>query len=146
MTDRSPYPEVRAFLLAVVAGSLAAAAPALLITVPLGLMMVFDDGHLNGLAIMFAPFVISFPCVLIASLLIGLPLTTVLAWMGRERVEFYVIAGLIIGPVPFLVLMFQADGSSDLAFAAACGAIGGAVTGWVWGRHRDELAAEFLPD
>ena len=59
---------VVAFVKAVATGSLAAASPGLLFTVPLGLLMVFDDGQLNGLSMMFAPLIRRPSSVLIASL------------------------------------------------------------------------------
>lgn len=137
---------VRAFIKTVIIGSVAAAAPALLFTLPLGLTFLVGDGNLAGLVVMFAPLFFTVPCVLVGLLLVGLPLTAALARSKKERGEYYVIAGLFFGTAPFLVLMFLPDWGAGFALPAAFGAFGGSITGWVWGRHRDELAASRAPD
>ena len=137
---------VVAFVKAVATGSLAAASPGLLFTVPLGLMMVFADGQLNGLSMMFAPLIVAVPCVFAASLLLGLPLTAVLSRIGKERGEHYVVAGLVFGTLPFLIWMFLADEENSIATLSVLGAFGGGATGWVWGRHREGLTAQQSPE
>lgn len=131
---------VRAFARAVILGSLAGAAPGLLFTVPFGLAVLVGDGSSGGLTIMIAPLIITAPFVLGASLLVGLPLTAVLTRLRKECGQYYVIAGLIVGTAPFLVWMQLANGANSIALLAMAGAFGGALTGWQWGRHRDELA------
>lgn len=137
---------VLAFFKAVATGSLAAASPGLLFTVPLGLLMVFKDGQLSGLSLVLAPLIVAVPSVFAASLLLGLPLTAVLARIGKERGEHYVVAGLVFGTLPFLGWMFLSDEANSIAALAVLGAFGGGATGWVWGRHREGLMAQQSPE
>lgn len=139
---------VIAFAKAVLTGAFAAAAPFLLLTVPFGLVALFDFGDPMGgargllIAAVF-PLIITLPIVLAASILIGLPLTYLLSRAGRDQGERYVVAGLFFGgvlPVAISILAL-ADVSVSLFYSALPGALGGAVTGWSWGRHRDALIA-----
>ena len=133
---------VIAFAKAVLTGAFAAAAPFLLVTVPLGLILLFDFGDpmggARGLLIAVAPLIVTLPIVLGASILIGLPLTYLLSRAGRDQGELYVVAGLFFGgilPVAISILAGQAAGG--LFYFAIPGSLGGAVTGWSWGRHHD---------
>lgn len=134
----------RAFIRSVLAGSLAAASPGLLFTVPLGLVMLFDfddpNGGLQALPLLVSPLVVSLPCVLAASTVLGLPLTLLLSALGRERGELYVALGMLLGAGPFLLAAFIMEGGSAFGMIAVLGALGGGVAGWVWGRHRDDLS------
>jgi hypothetical protein len=133
--------DLRAFLIAVLCGSLAAGAPVMLMTVPFGLGMV-SDGDFGGLLVMFSPALVALPVVLGASLLIGLPLTALLRASNREAGAYYVLAGLVFGAGPLLVWMVMPDGSPSLGILAALGGFGGAITGWQWGRYRDAVRGE----
>lgn len=96
--------------------------------------------------LMFAPLIITLPCVLVASIVFGLPLTAILSHFGKEKGEYYVIAGTAFGALPFLIIpMFLQNGSTDFGYIAVMGALGGAVTGWQWGRYRDEPFAPSNP-
>ncbi len=136
---------VLAFIRAVLTGSFAAAAPGLLATVPLGVVLLFDlhdpMGGLRAFPIMFAPLIIAFPCVLAGSFLVGIPATLVLGAMGKELGQYYVALGTLFGALPFVVIaiLFAEDAPGTVAALSALGALGGGVTGWVWGRHRDRL-------
>jgi hypothetical protein len=148
-SDQAPPPPsgeavrgLRAFLFAVLTGACAAAAPGLLMTVPLGLSMVLREANFGGLLFMFTPLMIALPVVLGASLVIGLPLTALLRAWNREAGEYYVLAGIACGAVPFFVWMLLPDAAPDVGMLVVCGAIGGAATGWRWGQYRDAVQAE----
>ncbi|MDP3905711.1 hypothetical protein [Novosphingobium sp.] len=138
---------VIAFAKAVLTGAFAAAVPFLLLTVPLGLMLLFDFGDpmggLNGLLIAAAPLIVTLPIVLGASILIGLPLTYLLRRSGREQGHHYVAAGAFFGGALPSALSLMAGEAASVAslYLALPGALGGALTGWSWGRHRDTLIA-----
>ena len=133
-----------AFAKAVLTGACAAAAPFLVLTVPIGLAALFDFGDpmggLNGLLIAAAPLIVTLPIVLGASILIGLPLTYLLSRAGRDQGELYVVAGLFFGGVlPVAISILAGQAADALFYFAIPGSLGGAVTGWSWGRHRDAL-------
>ena len=137
---------VIAFAKAVLTGAFAAAAPFLLLTVPLGLMLAFDFGDpmggASGLLIAAAPLIVTLPIVLGASILIGLPLTYLLSRAGRDHGELYVVAGLFFGGIlPVAISILAGQEEAGLFSFVIPGSLGGAVTGWSWGRHRDALIA-----
>ena len=138
---------VLAFARAVLTGAFAAAAPFLLVTVPLGLILLFDFGDpmggARGLLIAVAPLIVTLPIVLGASILIGLPLTYLLSRSRRERGQHYVATGAFFGGAfPLAIsIVVGPDASPNLFYFALPGALGGAVTGWQWGRYRDALIA-----
>jgi hypothetical protein len=146
--DRNLPPSVSAFARAVGWGSLAAAAPFFLISVPIGMSSLFSDNYGSEwwfvIYFMLVPLLITLPIVLTASLVLGLPLTALLSESGAEKGQHYVAAGVLIGAVPLFILFM--DVVSAAALLSFGGALGGGVTGWVWGRHRDELAASRAPD
>ena len=139
VVDRST---VIAFAKAVLTGAFAAAAPYLLLTVPLGLNLLLDPsdpmGGLRGLIIMAAPLLFTLPIVLGASVLIGLPLTYLLSRAGREQGKHYVAAGFFAGALPLATMGLWPEATTAIYFGVP-GAFGGAVTGWSWGRYRDAL-------
>lgn len=133
---------VIAFAKTVLTGAFAAAAPFLLVTVPLGLILLFDFGDpmggARGLLIAVAPLIVTLPIVLGASILIGLPLTYLLSRAGRDQGELYVVAGLFFGGIlPVAISILAGQAADALFYFAIPGSLGGAVTGWSWGRHRD---------
>ena len=135
---------VIAFAKAVLTGAFAAAAPVLLISLPIGLSMLFDFDDpvagLYGLAVIAYPLLFTLPIVLGASILIGLPLTYLLSRTRRDRGELYVVAGLFFGGVlPVAISILAGQVAAALFYFAIPGSLGGAVTGWSWGRHRDAL-------
>lgn len=138
---------VIAFSKAVLTGAFAAGAPFLLVIIPIGLALLFDSrdpmGGLNGLLIAAVPLIIALPIVLAASLVFGLPLTYLLSRAGREQGSHYVAAGAFFGgALPFaLSIVALPDVFTGLFYFAIPGALGGAVTGWSWGRHRDAVIA-----
>ncbi len=141
---------VIAFAKAVLRGGFAAAAPFLPLSAGFGLKYLIDfDDPLDGLyapLLVIYPLIITLPIVLGASILIGLPLTYLLSRIRREQGKHYVAAGTLCGGLPFVILGFWLDAGA-LFFVALVGALGGAVTGWSWGRHRDALiAARYAED
>lgn len=145
MTIRDLPPSVLAFARAVGAGGLAGAAPFSLVSVPIGLFTLFSDNSgpewWTGFIVAVSPLLISLPVVLAASITLGLPLTAFLSNLGKESGQTYVVCGFLLGAAPFIALMV-AIGEFGAGLIAVSGGLGGAVTGWVWGRHRDQLAAD----
>ncbi len=142
-------PPVQAFARAVGWGGFAGAAPFLMISIPLGIGTLFsgDPGNAwwTGFFVIGLPLLVSLPIVLAASLLLGLPLTAFLSSMGKETGQTYVVGGFLFGAAPFITLVLWL-GEFGASFWALPGSFGGAVTGWVWGRYRDELLAEQSSD
>jgi hypothetical protein len=129
----------RAFGQAVVFGSLAGALPGFLITVPVALLTDFGEGGLSGLLLLISPIMIAAPMVLAGCLLIGLPFTFLLVRLRQERGRYYLLAGFLTGATPFTILMLMPDTGNLVGLLSVAGALGGAVSGWVWGRHRDQV-------
>lgn len=149
MTFKDLPPSVLAFFRAVGAGGLAGAAPFSLLSVPLGLFTLFSDNSgpewWTGFIWAVLPLLISLPIVLAASITLGLPLTVFLSGIGKETGQTYVVCGFLFGVAPFIVFMLAIGGIGP-GFLAVSGGLGGAVTGWVWGRYRDDLAAQQTPE
>lgn len=131
----------RALIKAVLCGGFAAGAPALLFSVPFGLALIADGSFFDGLYVLCLPLIMAGLIVLTASLLIGLPLTAMLAALGKERGEYYLVAGFLFGSAPFVFWMLMPFDRGSLGLLAFLGGLGGAVTGWHWGRHRDAVIA-----
>lgn len=135
---------VNALLKTVLWGGFAGAAPFLLFTVPFGISMFVEDkteiGHFTAFWGMVMPLAFAWTGTLVGTLVIGLPLTALLARSGRERGRFYILAGLVAGSLPFLLAGFFPD-SIGLMMLSVPGGLAGAVAGWHWGRHRDAVIA-----
>lgn len=148
MTIRGLPPSVRVFARAVGWGSLAGASPLLLISIPVGIGTLFPANSgsewWSGIFVVFVPLLVVVPIVLAASVVFGLPLTAWLSRTGVERGQHYVTAGLLLGAIPLFILF------NEIMVLAALlsfgGTLGGGVTGWVWGRYRDDLAAKQTPE
>lgn len=140
---------VRAFIRSVVWGGLAGALPYSIFTIPVGLSLLFTEQTgldlFTGLYVVIIPLLISMPTVLVAAVLLGLPLTALLIRLKREAGSIYLVAGFLLGAIPFLVAAVM-DDNLAIGFLAFSGGLGGGITGAVWGRHRDEVAAIRSPD
>ncbi len=126
-----------AFAKSVLLGTVTGAAPACAVTCTVALALAVDDGpdaRLFALLwLAFLPVVVTFPLVLGASIVFGLPLTALLKWVRREAAVTYVVCGTGIGfviPVAILLLM----GAPSGYWTAALGAFSGAVTARTWWR------------
>jgi hypothetical protein len=128
----------RAFLKAVLCGTISGAIPGLMFSW-IGLLIFFGDQSWGGLYLFFAPIILAAPVVFTACLLVGLPLTALLVHLGQERDRYYVLTGLLVGASPTSLGFLFPDGLVGFALLGVSGALGGAVSGWVWGRHRDDL-------
>ncbi len=135
---------VNALVKAVLWGGFAGAAPFLLFSVPFGISMFIEDksevGHFTAFWGMVMPLAFAWTGTLVGTLVIGLPLTALLARSGRERGRFYILAGLIGGSLPFLMTGLFPD-HIGLMMLSVPGGLAGAVAGWHWGRHRDAVIA-----
>ena len=128
----------RAFLNAVLWGTVSGAIPGLLFS-SVGLLIFIGDQNWSGLYLFFAPIILAGPVVFAANLLVGLPLTALLVHLGQERGRYYVLAGFLAGASPTPLGFLLPDSLLGFALLGVSGALGGAVSGWVWGRHRDDL-------
>ena len=136
---------LRMFAWAVWWGSLAGAAPFLLLTLPLGLSAMGGTDPVSVLLVAFSPLIITSIIVLGAAFLIGLPLTAVLSQSSRELQRHYATAGLVAGALVPNLIMVMFLGVWELAAAlwfTVPGMIAGTVTGLVWGKWRAALADE----
>ncbi len=126
------------FCKAVLAGSFTAAVPPLFFTI-LFAAFSLPDG-INGpgsmgptLYLAILPLLVTLPVVLVASLLIGLPLTLFLRRTGRESTFAYCTSGAIAGLlIPLLALLLM--GAPSGHWIAFLGLIGGIVTAYVWSK------------
>jgi hypothetical protein len=124
------------FSKAVTIGALAGASPGLLLTVPFGLSLFFDESMGSDAIILIAsPFIISFVVVLVSSILIGLPLTFALNRMQAESQPNYVLAGSFAGAL--IAIAWIAQGGSGAFWVALFTAAVGGITGWHWGSFRE---------
>lgn len=125
------------FCKAVLAGSFTAAAMPLVFTILFALSSLADGG-INGpgsmgasLYLAILPLLLTTPVVLLASILIGLPLTLFLRRSGRESTLAYCTAGGIAGFLIPSVGMLWLDASAGF-WIAGLGMVSGAMTGHVW--------------
>jgi hypothetical protein len=98
-------------------------------TIPEGLN---GDGNLlPSLWLAILPLVVATPLVLGASICVGLPLTYFLQRNGRESLNAYCGAGVVVGAVlPIAMLLILAAPAGY--WMALFGAFSGAVTGRTW--------------
>jgi hypothetical protein len=126
---------MRAFLKSVAMGTLAGAWLPMIFTVIAvfiaGLNGVDGNGLLSSLLFASFPLALALAFVLPASLLIGLPLTALLARVRAESSTVYVTIGLFAGFVlPLIVLAWM--GATEGWWLALIGAFSGSVTGRTW--------------
>jgi len=126
-----------AFVRAVAMGSLAGAGPMMLLTLPLGVVVMVQDpsstGIATGLKAMFIPLMISTPVVLGSSLLLGIPTFLFLRSRGMETRETYAIVGAVMG-IAVTIAMNLVMGDEPGGVFMYLGALAGGVTGWSWWR------------
>lgn len=114
------------FLRAVAAGSMVPYAMA-------AITSFVDDGDFT-VAIVWGPWIIgvSFAVVFAASLLVGFPLSMILAEKGRESRNAYLGSGAFLGGVIALVGLFIGGGFQLVLLLAIMSVPSGAVTALVW--------------
>jgi hypothetical protein len=127
------------FCKAVLAGSFTAAAMPLVFTI-LFVLLSLPDGGINGSGSMGAslylailPLILTTPIVLLASILIGLPLTLFLRRRSRESIFAYCTAGGIAGFLISIAGLLWLDAPTGY-WIAGLGMVSGAMTGYVWSR------------
>lgn len=128
---------MRAFIRAVLIGTLAGAAAPLLLTLPLAVISLGDGGFdgtiRSSLMIGIAPLLVAFPVVLGCSLLLGLPAVAIFRRLGIETVASYVCLGCVAGGVvPTMLLWLIA--APDGYWMAFLGTFSGGVTAASWAR------------
>jgi len=127
---------MRAFTKSVLWGTLAACALPCAFTIALAINSLpegLDGGGrlFPSLWLAILPIVVTFPLVLGASLLFGLPLTVLLKRTERESASAYTISGAVLGfAVPLVVLLIIRAPAGH--WMALLGAFSGAVTGQTW--------------
>jgi len=123
------------FTRSVLAGSVAGAAPMMVLTVPLGLFIAFSEDRPSwvGLQMAMLPLMVSTCFVAVGATLVGLPARWIMRRHGVETQLNYVLAGAGCGALfPLVVSLVTRDEASSMM--ANFGAIAGAVTGWTWWR------------
>ena len=138
------YKTETAFLRALVAGALIGGAPWLVVTAPLGASAIAGGDILGGLFALALPILVAGFVTLACMLVIGLPLTALLASKGRECPRIYAFCGGIFGfLVPATALLLLNLGTfewhRDFVLLTLGGTIAGAATAFVWGKHRKRL-------
>jgi len=129
---RSMWP----FAKSVFIGALSGAAPILIVSVPFGAMSLVWGWNVDGsvwpsLWLAAVPLVVALAIVLVASIVIGLPLTHLMRRRGTETKSTYIRVGALAGvviPTAILVLMRAPTGY----WMCILGAVSGAVTGRTW--------------
>ena len=132
-------------ILAIWTGSLFAAGPGLVLTVPLSIGLLFDCGFMSMEcavipAVALFPVAIALPIVIASWLLVGVPLTWLLAKVGYDNSDTVGLVGAIAGALVVLAFLWLQDSLGYFA-AAILGAVGGGVTGKIWGETREAVGA-----
>ena len=141
---------IRAFIKAVLMGAFSASCLPTLGTTIIGLSMI---GRNQGvweplgavLYLLVLPTLVALCVVVPSAVLIGLPVTAILARMNRETPETYAQIGSIAGVGVVVGLLWWMDAESGW-WIVALGLFSGGVTGWVWGQSRAGLNEQFLED
>ena len=140
---------VRPFLLAWLAGSVAGAAPLLVLTVP---MLFYWDGQypLMTISLAFLPLWLVGAITLAVMLVFGIPATMALRHFRHESVVCYAKLGLIFGfLVPLTPALLFGGPLEILPFVVVPGVIAGIASAFIWGRWRRRIAraaAGEIPD
>ncbi len=137
-------PRMRPFVKAVLWGTLAGAALPLIAAVTYGWIEISDALNRGRplqlgfhVALLLAPLGIAFVVVTVASVIVGLPLTAVLARWRAESVGAYSLWGGGTGfLLPSILLVLEGSQHTLNNPLALFGALSGCVTGWVWGKSR----------
>ncbi len=146
MTDRELSAIFGSFFRAIGWGAVAGGGFFMVFTVPFGLTLLIADGEPRGLIVALLPLGIAFAGTLIGMIGIGLPLTMLLRYLGRELLRIYSITGIVGGLLlPLLIIAslegaFSSSGVSLGIFLGPFGAMAGGVCGHIWGSYREDIA------
>ncbi|TFU06019.1 hypothetical protein EUV02_03085 [Polymorphobacter arshaanensis] len=128
-------PAVQSFTKSVILGGLAGAAPFLVFLVFIIAGSPYPGTSEDRVMLLVKMpaliLAISTTVVLVASVIIGLPLTAVLKRRQWESADAYTVSGAVAGAaLPVLPMLFT--GEFGAFMLVICGAFGGAITGRTW--------------
>ena len=131
---------ISALIRAVFWGSLTGGGPFLLLTIPIAITGVTDApaGEIAVVALM--PILIAGAVTAPAVIFLGLPLTALLAYLGRETQGTYVAVGAGFGLLIATGLSQHLFGGWAGAFLALFGTAAGAAAAGTWGSWRERIA------
>jgi len=121
-------------------GSVIGGAPFLLLTVPVVLADIGQAPVGVALLAMFMPILIAGAVTAPAIILLGLPLTALLAHLRRETPGLYITAGFGLGLVIPIGIVLYLGGDWSGAFLSIPGAAAGAAAAGTWGNWREKVA------
>jgi len=129
---------------AMLMGTLAAAFPPMLMTVPAALMSLAGPGiglAQVGYAIQLAimPLVLAATLVIPTTLVIGLPLWAFLRRLRWDSPPLLAIAGAVVGFFVLWIAVYAIGGRTSIVVALLA-AFSGGVTGYFWGTGAREIA------
>ena len=87
------------------------------------------------------PLIISVPVVLLGWLIVGLPLSAVLARFQHDNADTIGLAGAVVGTLVVLAFLWLVDSLWYFWFALV-GTVGGGVTGNLWGQVLEEAQTQ----
>lgn len=123
-------------------GALVGGGPYMVMTLPIGLIGLFNSEILRGLYFAFIPLVIALAVTLSAAVLIGLPLTAILHHLHRESRLVYGSSGVLFGiAIPLIFLLLTEDNTTVGIIMALSGGVAGMTTGTLWGGWREKVTA-----
>ena len=133
------------FFAAVRRGTLTGGGPFMLLTVPIAIFDIGASDPLHAVLVALSPLMISAGIVLTACVVIGLPVTWLFATLRIESVENYTAAGAFGGvALPISLAILSGDIGKGGEFVAILGIFAGAMTGYRWGRWREQRASDDL--
>ena len=141
MPDSGGERALFAFTRAWALGTFAAAAPAALLFVPPFLVALLGNGGFDpqGLTLLVIPLLVSGSVTLVGMVVIGLPLTKILARRGSECPMTYAACGAGAGAILPLAVCLALGSWEAGFFFAVFGMLAGFTTALSWGRWRMAL-------
>ncbi|WP_271078865.1 hypothetical protein [Aurantiacibacter sp. MUD61] len=131
---------LKAFGVAVAAGTMAGGGPWLLLSIPLAIDRLGTIGLLDAIRVMLAPLLFGAPFALLGMLTVGLGATRLLHHNSRESMLSYLAAGVIGGAIIALLFVLILSGElTEYPLFAIFSVLGGAGASLTWGRHRMRL-------
>jgi hypothetical protein len=121
-------------------GSVTGGALFLLLTVPLAIMSIGQTSVATTLLVALMPILVAGAVTGPAIVLLGLPLTVLLAHLGRESPGLYLAAGFGLGLALPIGIVFSMGGDGSGAWLSIFGAVAGTVAAGIWGSWRQRVA------